>query len=161
MREVNRTALVPFSAQQMFTLVDDVASYPQFVPWVKSAKVLERSDQAVVATLEMSRIGVHERFTTRNILMPFTSIEMHLVDGPFRMLEGIWSFSPIELNGESRGSRISLGMRFEFKSSVIELMLSKVFEASCNSLIDAFTRRARELHAKSATGSLPADQQQS
>jgi ribosome-associated toxin RatA of RatAB toxin-antitoxin module len=160
MREVNRTALVPYSAQQMFTLVEDVASYPQFVPWVKSAQVLERNGQVVVATLEMARIGLHERFTTRNTLTPFTSIDMHLVDGPFRMLEGAWNFSPIELDGESRGSRISLRMRFEFKSSVIELMLSKVFEASCNSLIDAFTRRARELHTKAAANALPAGQQQ-
>ena len=151
MREVNRTALVPYSAQQMFMLVDDVASYLEFVPWVKSAQVLERSEQAVVASLEMARMGVHERFTTRNTRIPFTQLNVHLVDGPFRLLEGTWSFSPIEANGESRGSRIALCMRFEFKSSVLELMLAKVFEASCNSLIDAFTQRARELHQGAAS----------
>lgn len=154
MRQVNRTALVSYSAQQMFTLVDDVASYPRFVPWVKSAHVLERNDQFVVATLEMARVGVHERFTTRNTLLPFSSIQMQLVEGPFHILEGTWSFTPIEANGESRGSRISLSMRFQFKSSVIELMLSKVFEASCNALIDAFTRRARELYGKGELGRL-------
>jgi ribosome-associated toxin RatA of RatAB toxin-antitoxin module len=147
MREVNRTALVPYSSQQMFMLVDDVASYPEFVPWVKSAQELERNEQMVVGTLEMARMGVHERFTTRNTRAPFSRLDVHLVDGPFRLLEGTWTFHPIEANGESRGSRIALRMRFEFKSSVLELMLAKVFEASCNSLIDAFTRRARELYA--------------
>ena len=88
MREVKRSALVPFTPAQMFALVADIERYPQFVPWVARAQVLERTDTTVVGRLEMNRAGLRETFTTRNDLKPPQRMDLHLVEGPFKMLEG-------------------------------------------------------------------------
>ena len=95
MRQVDRQALVPFSAQQMFDLVDDVASYPAFLPWCKAATVLARSPGEVVAMLQIHKGALHARFTTRNTLDPPRSIRLALVEGPFKSLDGGWKFEPI------------------------------------------------------------------
>jgi ribosome-associated toxin RatA of RatAB toxin-antitoxin module len=143
--QVRRSALVIFSPEQMFDLVIDVERYPEFLPWVAAAELHERSDRDLLASMEMQRGGVRERFTTRNEFERPGWMTMRLVKGPFRMLEGRWSFSPI---GDA-GTRIELEMRFEFASQVVELLFGRSFEQSCNSLIDAFIARARQRHVGS------------
>ncbi len=140
--EVRRSALVTFSPEQMFDLVVDVERYPQFLPWVTSAELHEKSDRDLLASMEMQRAGVRERFTTRNTFERPATMTLRLVRGPFRLLEGRWSFTPI---GDA-GTRIELEMRFEFANPVVSLLFGKAFEQSCNSLIDAFIVRARQLH---------------
>lgn len=140
--EVRRSALVTFSPEQMFDLVVDVERYPQFLPWVTSAELHEKSDRDLLASMEMQRAGVRERFTTRNTFERPSTMTLRLVRGPFRLLEGRWSFTPI---GDA-GTRIELEMRFEFANPVVSLLFGKAFEQSCNSLIDAFIVRARQLH---------------
>jgi ribosome-associated toxin RatA of RatAB toxin-antitoxin module len=144
MRQVNRTALVSFTPAQMFALVDDIERYPEFVPWVTEASVIERRDSEVTARLEMERAGVREKFTTRNTLQAPHRIDLHLVDGPFKLLEGQWTFDAIQ----NRGTKIGLLIRFEFANPVTALLLSRSFEKSCAQLIDAFTQRARAVYAK-------------
>ncbi len=143
--EVRRSALVIFSPEQMFDLVIDVERYPEFLPWVGGAKLHEKSDHDLLATLEMQRGGVRERFSTRNTFERPAFMTMSLVDGPFRLLEGRWTFTPIG----SAGTRIGLEMRFEFASQVVSMLFGKSFEQSCNSLIDAFIARARQKHVES------------
>jgi ribosome-associated toxin RatA of RatAB toxin-antitoxin module len=143
MREVKRSALVPFAPSQMFALVADIERYPEFVPWVTRAQVLERSATSVVGRLYMQRAGLSETFTTRNDLLPPQRMDLHLVDGPFKTLEGTWTFDPL---GE-RGTRIALVMRFEFANPVTALLLSRAFEKSCGELVDAFVGRGRLLYA--------------
>jgi ribosome-associated toxin RatA of RatAB toxin-antitoxin module len=140
--EVRRSALVTFSPEQMFDLVIDVERYPQFLPWVASAELHEKSDRDLLASMEMQRAGVSERFTTRNTFERPAVMTLRLVRGPFRLLEGRWSFTRI---GDA-GTRIELEMRFEFANPVVSLLFGKAFEQSCNSLIDAFIVRARQLH---------------
>jgi len=140
--EVRRSALVTFSPEQMFDLVVDVERYPQFLPWVTSAELHEKSDRDLLASMEMQRAGVSERFTTRNTFERPAMMTLRLVRGPFRLLEGRWSFTRI---GDA-GTRIELEMRFEFGNPVVSLLFGKAFEQSCNSLIDAFIVRARQLH---------------
>jgi ribosome-associated toxin RatA of RatAB toxin-antitoxin module len=140
--EVRRSALVTFSPEQMFDLVIDVERYPEFLPWVAGAKLHEKSDGDLLATLEMQRGGVRERFSTRNTFERPAFMTMRLVDGPFRLLEGRWAFSPIG----TVGTRIELEMRFEFASPLVSMLFGKSFEESCNSLIDAFIARARQKH---------------
>ena len=141
-REIRRSALVTFSPEQMFELVIDVERYPQFLPWVASAELHEKSGRDLLASMEMQRAGVSERFTTRNEFDRPAYMSMRLVRGPFRLLEGLWTFAPI---GEA-GTRIELAMRFEFASPVVSLLFGKAFEQSCNTLIDAFITRAKALH---------------
>jgi ribosome-associated toxin RatA of RatAB toxin-antitoxin module len=144
MRQVNRTALVSYTPAQMFALVDDIERYPEFVPWVTEASVVERREGEVIARLEMERAGVREKFTTRNTLQAPHRIDLQLVDGPFKLLEGQWTFDAIQ----NRGTKIGLLIRFEFANPVTAMLLSRSFEKSCGQLIDAFTQRARTVYAK-------------
>jgi ribosome-associated toxin RatA of RatAB toxin-antitoxin module len=141
-REIRRNALVTFSPEQMFDLVIDVERYPEFLPWVASAELHEKSERDLLASMEMQRGGMRERFTTRNEFDRPGFMDMQLVRGPFRLLEGRWTFSPIA----DAGTRIELVMRFEFGNPVVSLLFGKAFEQSCNTLIDAFIARARVLH---------------
>lgn len=142
MRRVERSALVPFTPSQMFALVADIERYPQFVPWVARSQVTERTDNVVVGRLEMNRAGMREAFTTRNDLHPPHRMDLHLVDGPFKVLEGTWIFDPLG----QRGTKINLVIRFEFANPVMAMLLSRSFENSCGELVDAFVGRARLIY---------------
>jgi ribosome-associated toxin RatA of RatAB toxin-antitoxin module len=144
-REIRRSALVTFSPEQMFDLVIDVERYPQFLPWVSGAQLHEKSERALLASMEMQRSGVRERFSTRNTFERPSFMTLEMVEGPFRVLEGRWSFAPIG----TAGTRVELEMRFEFANPVISMLFGKAFEQSCNTLIDAFITRARETYGSS------------
>jgi ribosome-associated toxin RatA of RatAB toxin-antitoxin module len=145
MRQVERSALVSFTPAQMFALVQDIERYPEFVPWVASARLLARTESEVIGELEMERSGIREKFTTRNVLHPPGRMDLKLVDGPFKLLEGCWTFEPIA----DRGTKIALSIRFEFANAMLSLLLSKSFEKSCAQLVDAFVDRARSVYAGS------------
>ena len=138
MRKIQRSALVRHSASEMFSLVDDVQSYPQFLPWCTSATVHSRLENVLEATLELQRGDISKTFRTRNTSSGQELIDMRLVDGPFRYLEGRWSFTQL---GES-GSKVALDLEFEFSSSALDMVFGPFFEGICNSLVDAFTQRA-------------------
>jgi len=147
MREVRRSALVPYTPEQMYALVNDVAAYPGFVPWCRAARVLEAGEGALTATLEVARAGLSFALTTRNTLTPGARIEMALADGPFSDFHGRWDFLAIRDGaGAIRGCRIELEVRFEFRNPALGLIAAPFFERSWDSLVDAFVRRARELH---------------
>ncbi len=128
----------------MFRLVDDVDSYSGFLPWCNRSEVLSRTDDTVEATLELHKGAVSKTFTTRNTLRENESIELELLGGPFRHLAGGWTFQSL---GEA-GSKVSLQLEFEFESRLVDLMFGAFFEETCNSLVDAFTRRAAEIYGK-------------
>ena len=135
-------ALVPYSARQMFELVDNVEAYPEFLPWCNDAAVQSRDQDTVVATLELHKGGVSKHFTTRNSLKPFDAIDMALVDGPFRHLDGGWRFRDIT----DDGCEVSLELEFEFDSRMVDLMFGRFFEDILSALVDAFTRRAAAVY---------------
>ena len=142
MREVKRSALLPYTATQMFDLVADVERYPEFLPWCTAATVLAREGEMVTAQLALSRGRASARFTTRNRLVPGQFLEMRLLEGPFRSLEGRWDFVAI---GEA-GSRVELAIAFETQGSLAGIVLGPVFEGICNQLVDAFAQRARRVY---------------
>jgi ribosome-associated toxin RatA of RatAB toxin-antitoxin module len=144
MRNVCRSALVPYSAREMFVLVDDVEAYPEFLPWCNDAEVHSRSEDVIEATLELHKGAVSKHFTTRNRRMPFESIGIELVGGPFRHLSGGWQFKAL---GE-QGCKVSLELDFEFSSLIVDMMFGAYFEETCNSLVDAFTNRAVAVFGK-------------
>jgi ribosome-associated toxin RatA of RatAB toxin-antitoxin module len=139
MREVKRSALVSQPPARLFELINDIESYPQFLPWCTSARVESRSATEMVATLGVRQGALHGEFTTRNTLEPDRSVHMHLVSGPFRTLEGLWLLTPIEANG----CRVELTMRFAFKSALTGLLFEAKFAETIGSLVDAFVARAR------------------
>lgn len=142
MRKIDRQALVPFTAEQMYAVVEDVESYCRFLPWCKSSRVVSRTANETIASLDVSTGPLHTRFTTRNRLHPPHRIELELVAGPFRELAGEWTFEPIA----DRGSKVRLQLRFAFANPLNALVLEPVFEHVSRSLVDAFVRRAREIH---------------
>lgn len=125
----------------MFVLVDDVEAYPEFLPWCNQAEVHNRTDESVEATLELHKGAVSNKFTTRNSRKEFAAIGLELIGGPFRHLDGGWQFK--ELGDD--GCKVSLELEFEFESRLVDLMFGSFFEDICNSLVDAFTKRAETI----------------
>jgi ribosome-associated toxin RatA of RatAB toxin-antitoxin module len=142
MREVRRSALLPFTPMQMFELVADIRRYPEFLPWCTSAEILAQDGEQVTARLGLGLGPARGSFTTRNQLVPGRAMAMSLVDGPFTALEGRWEFSPI---GES-GTRADLKLRFETSGPIGGIVFGPAFEQVCNQLVDAFGRRARQVY---------------
>lgn len=147
MREVTRSALVPYTAEQMFALVEDVERYAEFLPWVAAAQLIERSPREVVGRMELQRGGMRESITTRNVLNPPREITLALVAGPFKTFAGRWTFDAIRgEDGSERGTRVGLSIRFEFANPMLSVLLSRSFEKSCSELVDAFVARARAIY---------------
>jgi len=140
MREVKRSALIAETPARMYELINDIESYPQFVPGCTAARVVSRTAGEVVATLNIRRGPLKAEFTTRNLLEPGSRVLMQLVSGPFRVLEGLWTLTAL---GEL-GCRVELEMRFEFSNRVAGTLFEPMFEDTAASLVDAFVRRARE-----------------
>ena len=141
---IQRSAVVPHTPERMFELVNDVESYPRFLPWCRSASVLDSGEDWVRARIEMAKGALHRSFTTRNRLEYGRSIRIRLEDGPFRRLSGDWSFEPLG-NG---GCRVSLDLEFEFAGPVFSAMVGPIFNQIASSLVDSFCRRARELYER-------------
>ena len=119
-------------------LVDDVEAYPEFLPWCNQAEIHNRTEDSVEATLELHKGAVSNKFTTRNSRTEFEAIGLALIGGPFRHLAGGWKFK--ELGDD--GCKVMLELEFEFESRLVDMMFGSFFEEICNSLVDAFTKRA-------------------
>ena len=142
MQVVERSSLVTFTAAQMFALVNDVARYPEFLPWCIGTRVEEVSPAQRIATLKVARGVLQTEFTTRNELVQDSKIDMSLMHGPFRDLSGEWRFDPIG----TRGSRVYFRVEFEFKNRVAATAFTSVFEALCGTIVDAFVARAQTIY---------------
>ena len=142
MQVVERSALVTYTAAQMFALVNDVARYPEFLPWCVGARVEDVSPGERIAALKVARGVLQTEFTTRNALQQDAQIHMQLMHGPFRNLTGEWRFEPIG----TRGSRVSFRIEFEFKNRLSATAFNAVFESMCGTIIDAFVLRARTIY---------------
>ena len=141
MREVRRSALLPYTAGQLYSLVADVERYPEFLPWCTSARIVADEGEFVTVSLGLARGLVRGSFTTRNQLLPERSVEMRLVEGPFSLLEGRWDFLPIQ----DAGTRAELRIRFQTRGLISGLALGPAFEDICNQMVDAFGRRAHQV----------------
>lgn len=140
MPRVQRSALLPYRAADVFAIVNDVRRYPEFLPWCASASVLEATDQEVLAELSLAASGVRETFTTRNRLIPFEKIDMVLVSGPFRTLSGGWTFTRL---GGDQGCRVALDL--EFQLAGMRSLLGGIFSRAADQMVDAFCLRADAL----------------
>lgn len=144
MKSISRTALVPYQAEQMFALVDDIAAYPEFLPWCSAARVLAQQEDYIDAEVEIAKAGVRKTFVTRNRRQSGKVIEMRLVRGPFHHLQGLWQFAALG----DQGCKISLDLQFEFSNMILSATVGPVFQQIGNSLVDAFCRRAEEVYGK-------------
>ena len=143
MRTLIRTALVARPPAEVFALVNDVASYPQFVPGCSAAVVLRQDASEIVARLRVHRGPLSTELTTRNRPLPPGEIRLELVEGPLRTLEGLWKFSPVGTNG----CRIELQLQFEFSNALKAALLEPLIEGVASSMVRAFVARAQHARA--------------
>lgn len=142
MTSIYRHALMPYSARQMYDIVNDVEMYPQFLPWCAETRLLQHTDVTLEASILMKKGKLNHRFSTRNTMQPGESIHIELVEGPFKHLSGDWTFTSLS----TQGCKIELKLEFEFSSSIIGLLIGPVFTQIANSLVDAFCQRAHQLY---------------
>jgi ribosome-associated toxin RatA of RatAB toxin-antitoxin module len=144
MREIKQSALVAQPPARLFALINDIESYPTFIPWCTHVRVLSRSEREIVATIGVRQGPLHSEFTTRNELEQDRRILMRLVSGPFKMLEGEWLLTPIPQAGDGgSGCRAQLTMKFAFKNPLTAVLFEQKFAETASSLMDAFVARAR------------------
>lgn len=147
MKHVRKSVLLWYSPREMYELVTDVASYPQFLPWCSAAEVVAQHEDGVTARLGLAYLGVRHAFTTRNHHSAPDSVAVHLVDGPFSLLEGNWLFKPIGRPGsEQHACKIEFDLRYAFASLPLETVLSPVFGRIADTFVDSFVRRAEEVY---------------
>lgn len=139
---VNRSALVNYSAQQMFDLVNDIEAYPHYMDGCVSAKVLKREGDWLEARLELSKAGVSQSFVTRNQLQAPESMSMTLVDGPFKYLKGCWRFTALN----ETACKVSFDLEFELQSKLLGMAVGKLFESVASKQVDALCERAKQVY---------------
>lgn len=144
MPDIKKSAIVPYSPAQMFDLVNDIASYPQFIPYCKSTEILSSNPDEIRAVLHFAKGGMEKSFTTLNRLQKDKMIEIKLLQGPFRHLEGFWRFESTETNS----CRVLLDLEFEFSNRFLAMAFEPFFTQIANMLVDAFCKRAEQVYGK-------------
>lgn len=142
MAEVEKTVLVPYSAAQMFALVDEVENYPQFLPWCGGVDLVERSEAVTQATLHINYHGVKHNFTTSNAKQFPTRMDIMLVDGPFSHMEGHWQFKALT----ESACKVEFRLQYTFASAMLEKLIAPVFSHIAATFVDAFVARAEEIY---------------
>lgn len=147
MKTVHKSVLIWYSAAEMFALVTDVASYPQFLPWCDQASVQEENAHGMIAKVGISLAGLTQSFTTRNVHEKNRKVSLKLVDGPFSKLDGHWDFHPLG-NGSERACKVEFTLRYDFDNAVLAALVGPVFDKIAGSLVDAFVKRASQVYGE-------------
>ena len=139
---VEKSVLIEYSARQMFELVDRVEEYPSFLPWCSRTELQFRDDKKTAATLHISYLSVKSHFSTENEKEIPLLMNIRLVDGPFRRLEGVWRFKPLT----EHACKIEFQLAYEFSSKMFEKVIGPVFSHIANTFVDAFVKRAVQVY---------------
>ncbi|MBL0712049.1 MAG: SRPBCC family protein [Colwellia sp.] len=142
MPAINRSALVMYSAEQMYQLINDVLAYPNFLPDCSDSKIISQNDNSVTAALLVSKGGLKKWFTTENTLVSNQEVRLMLVDGPFKKLQGSWLLTPLS----DEACKVSLALEYEFSNKVFDIAFGRVFNHLANNMVQAFTQRAKEVY---------------
>ena len=144
MAKVSRSALVPYSAQQMFDLINDIESYPEFMKGCVGAEILNESAGWKEARLTLGISGVQQSFVTRNELLPPSQMKMHLVEGPFDKFEGAWTFDALA----EKGCKVSLELDFNLSNPLLAMTIGRVLEDMASQQVDSLCQRADKVYAE-------------
>jgi len=142
LHHISKSAIVSYSPQQMFELVNTINDYPKFLNWCTGASILNQTEGQITASVEINKGGLKQKFTTKNTLTPYNLIEMELLDGPFKTLSGQWRFEALGKDA----AKVILELKFSFKSKLMDMALSPVFTQIANSQLDAFVTRAKQVY---------------
>lgn len=145
MKTVHKSVLLWYSPAQMYALVTDVASYPQFLPWCDKTQVLQQDDTGMTAEVGIAFGGIRQSFTTRNTHTAPSQVDMQLLKGPFSNLDGQWLFLPVG-DGSQQASKVELSLRYGFSSTTLGAVVGPVFEKIAATLVDAFVKRAQQVY---------------
>ena len=138
MTTIKRSALVPYSPEEMYNLVNDIGAYPEFLPWCKRSQILHQTPDEIRATLVINKAGLERSFTTCNRLQHNKMIEIRLLDGPFKHLHGFWHFQ----TDDTQLTRVSVDLEFELIGGFMDCLFGPVFTQIASSMVQAFCRRA-------------------
>ncbi len=139
---IERSALMPYSAHQMYLLVNDVEKYPEFLPWCTETHLISSTDTEMVAKLVISKGPIRQYFITRNNLVADESVELNLQEGPFKKLHGLWTFNQLS----SEACRIQLVMDFDYSNVIIKAALGPLFNKAATTMVDVFCQRAKQIY---------------
>lgn len=139
---IDQSALLPYSAGQMFALVNDIEAYPEYMDGCIGAEILETIGNQVTARLDLGKVGLRYSFTTRNTLVEPESMTMALVEGPFRHFEATWTFRALNENA----CKVSLKMEFEFATGLVDAVMKRLFDTTSRNLVNAVCQRAQECY---------------
>lgn len=142
MPTINRSALVMHSVQQMYALINDVSSYPEFVPDCSESKIIAQGEDSMTAALKVSKGGLNKWFTTKNTLVENKAVKLRLVDGPFSKLTGSWLLTPLSEDA----CKVELSLDYEFSSKVFDLAFGRVFDHLANNMVQAFSQQAKKVY---------------
>jgi coenzyme Q-binding protein COQ10 len=140
--------ILPYTTRQLFDLVADVQSYPEFLPWCRAARILKREEHEFLGELIISFKGFTESYVSRVILTPpvgsgIAAINVELVSGPFENLSNRWVFTP-ESNGHTK---IEFDLDFKFRSTLLDKLIGGLFARASETMVEAFRKRAAALYS--------------
>lgn len=144
MYRVNRSAIVPYTRDEMYALVENVDEYRDFLPWCSGSSVLERRGETQVARVNIDFKGLKKSFVTENTLVPGERIDLELKEGPFRVLRGHWTFEALD----GSATRVQLQLEFEFSGAMVDRLLGPVFRSISGNMVDSFVRRAESVYGR-------------
>jgi len=142
MHHISKSAIVPYSCEQMYQLVNQVDDYPKFLNWCSSACILNQTDDKITASVSINKSAFNQTFTTINTLTNNQRIDMQLKDGPFSHLSGAWIFTALSDNA----CKVELELEFSFSSKIIDVAISPIFTSIANSQLEAFITRAKVVY---------------
>ncbi len=143
MYSIQKSAITPYSPKQMFDLVNAIQDYPKFLQWCEASEIVSENEDEIIATLHLAAAGFKKSFTTRNLLKSEKMIEIQLIDGPFKHLEGFWQFEALE---DGKQCRVQLNLEFEFLNQLFSMLMGPIFQQIANTLVEAFQKRADEVY---------------
>jgi len=145
MKTVNKSVLIWYSPQEMFSLVTDIGQYPRFLPWCDQARVVQQDVAGMVAEVGILFGGVRQSFTTRNTHSNEQRIQMQLLSGPFSNLKGQWDFLALG-DGSQRACKVELALQYGFDNAALAKLVGPVFDKIAANLVDAFVKRAQQIY---------------
>lgn len=144
---IRETRRLPYSAEQMFDLVADVAKYREFLPWVIATRVRSDSETEMLADMVVGFKAIRESFTSRVIKTRPNEIAVHYVDGPLSDLDNVWTFRAIDENS----CEIDFAVDFEFRNRVFQKLAGQYFDRAFRKMVAAFETRANELYGSNSS----------
>ena len=145
MKTVHKSVLIWYSAAEMFALVTDIESYPQFLPWCNQSAILAKDEHGMTAKVSLSMAGLSQSFTTRNTHVKDRQVSLVLVDGPFSKLDGQWDFTPVGKPAD-RACKVEFSLSYDFDNAALAALVGPVFDKIAGSLVDAFVKRAASVY---------------